>query len=261
MTIIKMIKKEISHPDGAFIYGLSDLHVGSKEFNENEFKKFTQSILKEDNRYCVIVGDVIDNGTKNSVTGPYEATMSPREQREYAAELLMPIRDRILCMVAGNHERRSTKDTDTDPAELIAERLDIWELYRENMVFLSLKIGKRSTNSVRPPNYCICVSHGTSGGQLIGAGLNRADQFAIASGADLVVMGHSHKPAVAPAARLECLHRQGVMVQRKYAIMICTAWLDYGGYPMQTAYKPLPISPNRVWLEANQFGMELMQTV
>ena len=258
---IKMIKRKIDCDDGIFVYGLSDLHIGSKEFNEPMFQSFVRSIFKEKNRYCVIVGDLIDNGTKNSVTGPYTATMSPREQRQYAAELLMPIKDRILCMVAGNHERRSSKESDTDPGELIAEQLGIWELYREGTAFVSINLGERKSNKDRPPNYCLAVTHGASGGQLIGAGLNRADQFAIGSGADLVIMGHSHKPAVAPAARLECHHSKGVMVQRKYAIMICTAWLDYGGYPLQMAMKSLPISPNRAWLEANKFGMELMQKV
>lgn len=261
MTTIKMIRQSFNHQDGIFVFGLSDLHVGSKEFNEKEFKRFSSSILSEENRYCVIVGDVIDNGTKSSVTGPYESTMPPREQREYAADLLRPLKDRVICMVAGNHERRSTKETDTDPAELIAERLDIWDKYRDGTAYVSLSVGKRTDHKLRPPRYCLAVTHGTSGGQLLGSGLNKADQFAVASGADLVIMGHSHKPSAAPAARLECDHGKGVMVQRKYAIMICTAWLNYGGYPLQMGLKSLPISPNRAWLKSGEHGMEIMQKV
>lgn len=258
---IKMIQKKIDHPDGIYLYGISDLHIGSKEFNEPLFQKLSREILAEENRYCVLVGDLIDNGTRNSVTGPYGSTMSPKEQRDYAVEILYPLKDRVIGMVAGNHERRSTKETDTDPGELIAERLGLWECYRESMAFISLKIGERKNTSRRHPNYCIAITHGASGGSLMGAGLNRADQFAISSGADLVIVGHSHKPATAPAARLECLHRQGVMVQRKYGIMVCTSWLDYGGYPMSMALKSLPISPNRVWLQANEHGMKVEQEI
>lgn len=258
---IKMIQHKIDCNDGIYVYGLSDLHIGSKEFEEGLFNQFIRSILKEENRYCVVVGDIIDNGTKNSVTGPYQSTMSPSDQRKYACELLYPIRDRILAMVGGNHERRSSKESDTDPAELIAERLDISERYRPGTAFISVDLGKRETGRKRPPRYCIGISHGSSGGQLMGAGLNKADQFAIASGADLVIMGHSHKPSSAPAARLECMHSNGVMIQRKYAVMICTAWLSYGGYPLDMALKSLPISPNRAWLSAGNFDMEIHQKV
>lgn len=261
MPTIKMIKHKIEAKDGILVYGLSDLHIGSREFEEGLFNQFVRSILQEENRYCVVVGDIIDNGTKNSVTGPYGSTMSPRDQREYATELLMPIKDRVLGFVSGNHERRSTKESDTDPAELIAERLDLWDRYRPGTAFISVDLGKRTNHTKRPPKYCIAITHGSSGGQLMGAGLNKADQFAVASGADLVIMGHSHKSAVAPAARLECLHGKGVMVQRKYAVMICTAWLSYGGYPLDMALKSLPISPNRAWLAANEHEIEIMQKV
>lgn len=261
MTTIKMIQHRIKSDNGIYVYGLSDLHIGSREFEEGLFNQFVRSILKEENRYCVIVGDVIDNGTKNSVTGPYGATMQPREQRKYAEELLYPLKDRILGMVGGNHERRAAKESDADPAELIAERLDIWERYRSGTAFIQVDLGQRKNGEERAPKYCIAISHGTSGGALMGAGLNKADQFAIASGADLVIMGHSHKPASAPASRLICMHENGVMVQRDYAVMICTAWLSYGGYPLDMALKPLPIAPNRAWLNGERHEIEIMQKI
>lgn len=260
-STIRMLKKKIDHKDGIYVYGLSDLHVGSKEFNEPLFQKMSRSILEKENGYLVVAGDIIDNGTKNSVTGPYEQTMSPKAQRDYAAELLYPLRDRIICGVAGNHERRSTKDSDTDPAELIFSKIGIEDVYRDSLCFVSLQVGDRSSHTVRAPRYCICVMHGSSGGQLMGAGLNKADQFASVSGADLTILGHSHKPANAPASRLECDHAKGIMVQRNYMVMICTAWLDYGGYPTTMGLKALPIAPNRVWLSANKFDMEVHQRI
>lgn len=261
MTTIKMIKHKLDHPEGIFIYGLSDLHIGSREFEEGLFNQFSRSILERENHYCVIVGDVVDNGTKNSVTGAYGATMQPREQRQYATELLYPLKNRILGMVGGNHERRSAKESDTDPAELIAERLDIWDRFKPGTAFIQVDLGNRKNGIERAPKYCIAISHGTSGGQLMGAGLNKADQFAIASGADLVIMAHSHKPANAPASRLICMHDRGLMVQRDYAVMICTAWLSYGGYPLDMALKPLPIAPNKAWLNGEKHEIEVIQKI
>ena len=257
---LPMIKRDIKG-DEIYIYGLADLHVGSKEFNESLFKKFSNSILEKDNAYLVIAGDIIDNGTKNSVTGPYCQTMSPRDQREYAAELLMPLKDRIICGCGGNHERRSIKETDTDPAELIFAKLGIEDLYRNDMCYVALRVGEFTSRRNRPPTYCICVMHGSSGGQLMGAGLNKADQFASVNGADLTILGHSHKPATAPGSRLEFYAQNNVMVQRNYMVMICTAWLEWGGYPLTMGLKALPIAPNRVWLKGNTFDMEVHQRI
>lgn len=256
-----MLRRKLDHPDGIYLFGLADLHVGSREFDEAEFQRFSRSILAEENRYLVVAGDMIDNGLKTSVTSVYEQTMTPRDQRQYAAELLYPLRDRILCIVAGNHEYRSTKEADTDPAELIASKLGLEDIYRDSLCFLSLTLGERVSHGVRPPRYCICVMHGSSGGSLLGSGLNKADQFASVSGADLVILGHSHKPATAPASRLYCDHQKGIMVQRNYGIMICTAWLSYGGYPARKSLRSLPIAPNRAYLKANEFDMEVMQKI
>ena len=258
---LPMIRHDLNHDNGIFIHGIADLHVGSQEFNEPQFQRLSREILSAPNHYIVLVGDLIDNALKTSVSDTYKATMSPRDQRHYAVEILHPLKDRILAMVSGNHERRTAIAADFDPSEVIADDLGIHDRYREGMAFASIRIGERTSGSHRPPNYCVCITHGTSGGQLIGAGLNSADKLAMVNGADLTIFGHSHKPAVAPSARLECIHAQNRMVMRHYAIMVCTAWLDYGGYPMQKAYKPLPIAPNRAWLQANQFGMELYQRV
>lgn len=258
---IPMIVHKLKHKDGIYVYGLSDLHIGSQEFNEKRFIQYRDKMLESDNNYCVLVGDIIDNGTKNSVTGPYGQTMSPRDQREKAVELLIPIRDRVLGIVAGNHERRATKESDTDPMEIIADRLGLHYLYRPGTAFIEVNLGKRTSGHYDAPQYCVAISHGSSGGQLMGAGLNKADQFAIASGADLVIMGHSHKSALAAGSRLTYYPQRSAMKQSNYAVMICTAWLDYGGYPLDMAMKSLSISPNRAWLGSVRKEMRVIQDV
>jgi predicted MPP superfamily phosphohydrolase len=260
-TTLKMICHKMDHPEGIELYGLSDLHVGSREFDEASFQKASRDILAAPNRYAVIVGDMIDNGIKSSVTSPYEANMQPKAQRQYAADLLHPIKDRILGIVAGNHEYRSSKDADTDPAELIAAKLGLEDIYRDSLAYLLLRVGQRSNHTKTPPTYAICLMHGSSGGALLGAGLNKADQYAAIGGADLTILGHSHKPATAPASRWECDKSKGVMVQRNYGIMICTAWLTYGGYPARKGLRPLPIALNHVVLGGDEHSMYVHQTI
>jgi predicted phosphodiesterase len=261
MTTIKMICHRMNFPDGIELYGLSDLHIGSKEFNEGEFTKTTRAIMEQENRFVVLAGDYVDNGVKSSVTSPYEATMQPKAQREYATELLYPIRERILGAVGGNHEYRSAKDCDTDPAEIIMSKIGMDDRYRETMAYIFLNFGDGKNHNLRNPKYAICLTHGSSGGQTLGAGLSKADQYAAISGADLMILGHSHKPAVAPASRWECDQRHAVMVQRNYGIMICTAWMDYSGYPARKGLRPLPIAVNYVTLDGRSFGIRAGQTI
>lgn len=260
-STIKMICQKLNHPEGIELYGLSDLHIGSREFNEAAFQKVSREILDAPNRYILLAGDYIDNGVKSSVTSPYDAVMQPKAQRDYAVEILHPLKDRIIAAVGGNHEYRSSKDTDTDPAEIIMTKLGLENNYKETMAFALLKVGERTNHKKCTPLYCICLTHGSSGGQTLGAGLTKADQFASIAGSDLMVLGHSHKPATAPASRLECDRQKGLMVQRNYGIMICTAWLDYGGYPARKSLKPLPIACNHAILGGKEHSVSVYQPI
>lgn len=260
-TTMKMICHKLNFPQGIELYGLSDLHIGSKEFDESAFKKVSNEILAADNRFVVLDGDYIDNGVKSSVTSPYDAAMRPSEQKRYAAELLYPLRHRILGAVGGNHEYRTVKDCDDDPAEDIMAKLDIEHVYRETMAYIMIKVGERSNHEKTPPTYVICLTHGSSGGSLMGAGLNKADQYAAISGADLMILGHSHKPSTAPASRWESDKTRGIMVQRNYGVMICTAWLTYGGYPARKSLRPLPIACNHAILGGTEHSISVHQPI
>lgn len=260
-TTLKMIAHKLNFPDGIELYGLADLHIGSREFDEGSFAKACRDIMAEPNRYVVMVGDYVDNGVKSSVTSPYEAMMQPKAQRDYAAELLHPIRDRILGAVGGNHEYRSAKDADTDPAEIIMAKIGREDVYQDAAAYLLLKVGERKNHEKTPPTYCIHLTHGSSGGQTLGAGLSKADQYASVGGADLMILAHSHKPGTAPGSRWECDKSKAVMVQRNYGIMICTAWLTYGGYPARKSLKPLPIALNHAILGGRELSVQVLQNI
>lgn len=255
-TTIKMLSYEYPNEKQIEVYGISDLHIGHEGFNEPEFQKLVRHITSEPNNYVILCGDIVDNQVKSSVGSPFDSTMRPSEQRKIAAEILYPLRDRILCIVPGNHEEHSVKDTDTNPAEMIAERLDLSERYRRDIAFLAITVGKRPNHTIAPPNYSVCVMHGKGAGRKRGSGLTGSDDVSMACGADLFIMGHTHAPAQAPGARLICNFAKKVMTQKNYQVMINTAWLDYVGYGVRGMYRPSPISISRATLYGNEFGIE-----
>ena len=118
------------------IIPIADVHLGSPECKEQEFIKFIDKIAQEENTYLILAGDLIDNGTRSSVTDPFKATMPPSQQKREMANILEKVKGKILCFVPGNHERRSRKDADDDPVYDIAAKLDLEHLYRENIAML-----------------------------------------------------------------------------------------------------------------------------
>ncbi len=56
------------------IYFLGDLHVGSTEFNELQWRRTKKYVGDSPVCFC---GDLMDNATKTSKSNSYQATMSP----------------------------------------------------------------------------------------------------------------------------------------------------------------------------------------
>lgn len=184
------------------------------------------------NIYLVLAGDLIDNATKSSVSNIFEARYRPSEQKKMMAKLLSPVKDRILCAIPGNHEVRSGKDADDDPMYDIMCKMDIEDRYRENIAFLKIRMGdNRRGHGSTNPTYILVVTHGTGGGVLTGAGVNRNERFAYTiDGIDALITGHTHKPVVTTPAKIMVrpTHNRAVVMPLK--VITATSWLDYGGY-------------------------------
>lgn len=227
------------------IYGVADLHIGAAEFLERQWTAFRKMVLNDPNAYVVIAGDMVNNGIKSSVTNVYAETMRPREQKKRLLEELTPLRDRILCGVPGNHCYRSDKEVDMNPLYDVFSKLDLESIYRENMAGLTLHFGDRAGNSRTNPTYNILVVHGAGGGITMGAGANRNQRFSMAfDGVDLFISAHTHSPLTFPEAKLVFDSRNKQLITKQLAVMVCTSWLGYGGYPPRKMLTPTAHAPS-----------------
>ena len=240
----ELINHTFSGHDDITIYPIADVHLGSPGCMEQEFIQFIESIKEMPNVFLILGGDLLDNGTKSSVTDPFRATMPPSVQKKEMVNILKPVADKILCMVCGNHERRSTKDADCDPAYDIACMLDVENRYRENIAFLHLQMGeqkyKDSRNSgLSRPSYNIVVSHGAGGGILTGSSLNRAERFGyVIDGMDALILGHSHKPYTTQPGKILIDARNNKVSVKPFKVISMTSWLNFGGYAAQKMLLP-----------------------
>lgn len=159
-----IIQKQIPHNRDITIYPVADVHLGAAEHMESAWREFRTRILSEPDSYLILAGDLLNNCTRSSVSNIFEETMRPREAKRLMVEMLLPLRDKILCAVPGNHEWRSTKDADGEPMYDICAKLDVEDLYRENIAFLKIQMGDPKACGERNPTYMFVVSHGSGGG-------------------------------------------------------------------------------------------------
>lgn len=215
-----------------------------------EWELFCQRVKDEENSYIILGGDLINNGTRTSVSNVFEETLRPREQKRIMCDMLEPLKNHIICMVNGNHERRN-KDVDNNPTYDIACKLDIETVYRENVAFVKIQMGEksRSRNGKKNPTYVLVVTHGTGGGVLTGGSVNRNERFGyVLDGADALIVGHTHKPFVTQPAKIKIdSHNNNVLI-RPFKVISMTSFLGWGGYAAQKMLLPTSHAPQTITL-------------
>ena len=220
------------------IYPISDVHLGSLEHNEKEWAEFVYKIVSEPNAYVILAGDLMNNATRSSVSNIFDETLRPREQKERLVKMLKPLKDKILCAVSGNHERRSIKDVDDDPMYDIMCKLDIEDVYRQNIAFLKIQLNSKQYRGAGN-TYTIAVTHGAGGGVLGGSTINRNERFAYAiDNLDCLVVGHTHKGMVSKPAKIVIDPRNDVVTIKPFTVVSTQSWLSFGGYAAQKMLLP-----------------------
>lgn len=226
------------------ILPIADVHLGAAEHLEREWRQFCDSVLKQPNTYLLLGGDMVNNSTRSSVANPFDEVIRPREQKRLMAEMLMPLRERILAGVLGNHEMRSRRESDVDIMADIFCKLDIEERYRQNLAVIKIQIGDSKADGNRNPTYAIALTHGTGGGIYTGSAINRGERYAYYfDGIDALVLAHTHKAFVTQPAKLKVDPFNNKVSVKPFKVVSVTGWLEYGGYVAQKMLQPSSYAP------------------
>lgn len=243
-----MIRKFPENKDVTII-PISDVHLGAQEHMQRAWELFCQNVLSDPNTYITLGGDLINNATRSSVSNIFDDTTRPSEQKRHMAKMLEPLRDRILCAVSGNHERRSGKDVDDDPMYDIMCKLDLEHIYRENMAFMNIQMGEINGRGGSNPTYSVVVTHGSGGGIYTGAAVNRNERFGyVIDGMDLLIVGHTHKPFVTQPSKIKIDPFNKKISFKPFKVVSSTAWLEFGGYAAQKMLLPSSHAPQTITL-------------
>lgn len=249
---------------------LSDVHVGSREFDEGMFLKWKENVKPDD--LIVLVGDLMDNQLKSSPGSVFESTMSPMAQRKYLFDHLKDFAEnnQILCSVGGNHDSaRNRREVDDDPNYSLMCLLGCESVYRSRGCFVKLRFNedgkKREAQfSKYRPTYNIAVLHGSSNGMYVSTSGAKAERYAMGiSNCDLLISGHTHKPLSFGSAKLFFPENSAKTMQKKQTtIVICSSFLNkVGGYAME---KMLPVTPSamqEIHLSAYGKGIKVISSM
>lgn len=243
---------------GITIYPVGDVHLGALEHCGAEWNTFCDMIRKDQNKKVILVGDLMNNATRCSVSNIFEETLRPREQKKRMVEYLSPIRDHILCAVSGNHERRSGKDADNDPMYDIMSKLDLEDYYRQNAAFMKIACGKYPHGDTKAA-YTFLVTHGAGGGIYTGAAVNRNERFGnVVEGLDCLIVGHTHKGTVTRPSKIVIDAYNNKVSMKHYTVVSSVSWLNYGGYAMQKMLLPSDVAkPQQILLDAKKKNIEV----
>ena len=248
-----MIVHKFPKNDDIHLHFISDVHLGAREHMEQEWANFCDHFLEDPNAYLILGGDLINNATRTSISNIFDDVMRPREQKQLMAEMLKPLSKRILCIIPGNHERRSGKDADDDPVYDIACKLNLEDVYRENIAFLKLQIGTRKGGGRSAPTYMLTVLHGSGGGIWTGAAVNRNERFSYTiDGTDAVLVGHTHKPYVAQPGKIFIDPQNNRVTIKPFKVIVATSWMNYGGYAAQKQMLPASHAPQLITLHGDK---------
>lgn len=224
---------------------IADIHYGSPKCRVSELKKQIDLIRKDPNCYVILAGDLVDNGTKNSVN-PYGDTMSPMEQMRQIITLLEPIKNRIIGMCGGNHEERSYKESGTDLTWFIANQFGLTDIYDPVGLCLFIRCGKDITGAPHKGGNChdksfvysLYFTHGTGGGSTVGGKANALHKRGNVICADIICMGHTHQP-MTWKEDMYVANNNGKKLNRVETTYVMTgSFLDYEEYAHKLGLPP-----------------------
>ncbi|SMO75423.1 Calcineurin-like phosphoesterase superfamily domain-containing protein [Balnearium lithotrophicum] len=209
---------------------LSDLHLGSPESNLREIERVVRYIREKENARTILLGDLFETAIIGSKGDPYTADPIETEFR-IAKELLKPIKDKILAVISGNHERRISKTVGLDIMRMFCAKLGIEDRYSPNFVVVKLRLKNLS--------YFIGAHHGVGGGRLKGGKINNLHRMGgILPNADIILMGHTHDFIMTTDVKYIIDKKHDRIKEHKTYYINVPAFLSYGGYGASYAYQP-----------------------
>lgn len=220
--------------DPLIIVPLSDLHIGNPSHNPVVARRQVDWVAARPNRYVVLVGDMTEMALRDSYGEIYDQPLSPQRQADAVVELFMPIKDRILGCVSGNHEQRVTQRTSFDPSMIYASALGA--PYDPASMVVAVGWGKPEA---KRPYYTMYFTHGWGAARTLGPRLAQPSKLReVVANADIYITAHLHQPGEFPLDQFHIdIYKKQIVRQRQRFVTLGSA-LDHAEYAEMKGLAP-----------------------
>ena len=198
------------------LYAFGDIHVGSAHCHMKRLLRDLKVIENDPRGRWIFMGDGPEAITLTDkrfdmddvhpeFQNPDALLNLPRAETEWLIEAMLPIKDKGLALLTGNHEetvadRTARQGTKYDPHYEMCQALDLPSLDFCGFLrwrFCQTKKGGRATRTIT-----VFAHHGRGAGRRPGASANNLDDAMSFIDADLLLMGHDHKSFALPRVSL-----------------------------------------------------------
>ena len=198
---------------------ITDTQFGHVCCNVQKLIEYRDWILSVPNRFVLFGGDMVDAATQLSKASPYENNWQPSEQCWRLAEILLPMRHRIIGYVGGNHERRTSQQFGS-LGLFIASLFSI--PFSEGQQWIDIHYGQWKPFKVH-------LWHGGGSAKTKGAKAMMIEREMTKGDSHLYLVGHLHDCLVLPAWREIRDEKKNRIRLEKYFGGMSSSFLDYFG--------------------------------
>lgn len=257
---LKMLEEQIGQHykhinvkgDKLYLVDLSDIHVGSKGFDEKSFKNTINLLSKVDNVMVILGGDSYDNAVLGSKTSAFsQAVVSPREQVLLFEELVKPIKNKIIGKIDGNHDGTRAKTfNDFSLSEHFCYRNNV--TYFGDYAIFHFSIGKCA--------FTVFAHHrsGSSGKKL---NLNKLQEVGEMWRCDIILGEHTHKRHFGSEIYIDVDTRNRKPVIREQFFVNTNSFLNWSDYAIEKGYRPSKTGANVIELTGGHGGSRKIRVI
>jgi len=226
------------------IFAMGDQQLGHRACDIERLKKDINWVKERPEVLVVLVGDSIDSATRHSKGSPAENDSRPLRQIENFIDLHTPIKDRIIGIVGGNHERRidAALDEPGGALRLLARGLSPAGRpipYSGGILLLDVYW--------RGHLWTFTLAHGAGAAQTAGAKVARLQRNLLLTDSMITISGHLHDEAKT-SRRFVKRQKDGTVKVVKQTSLQIGSYLRWLGSYAETALMP-PTGPDMVVIE------------
>jgi predicted phosphodiesterase len=162
---------------------IGDIHYDHAQFQKKFFKNTIKEINKQNNLSVIIMGDLVEAGTKTSIgSGVYDQKTNVTRQFRSVKKSIKKIAHKTIGAHSGNHDLRLYKDDGMDIVEILCEDLEI--PYLNSFCTHNFKINDK--------NWRILTTHGSTGSKFLQTKMKSVMDLQTLYDADIYCYAHTH---------------------------------------------------------------------